>query len=127
MDLDETISVDEKIALMYLLNAISQADGKIEQEELDYLTYFAQEHHLCLDEELFKQQKLDQLCAAITSKQAKQFAIEHIIKLSICDKNYHEAERKAAMLLANMLEISTQDYLDIEAHIIQSNQNEQDL
>jgi len=120
MDLDETISVDEKVALMYLLNAISQADGKIEQAELDYLTYFTQEHHLRLDEELFKQQKLDQLCQAITSKQAKQFAIEQIIKLSICDNNYHETERKAAMVLAGLLGLKQQEFLTIEQYIIES-------
>jgi len=118
---ETNISTDEKIAIMYLLNAISQADGKIEQEELDYLTYFTQEHHLNLDEETFKQQKLDQLCAAIITPQAKQFAIEQIIELSICDNNYHDTERRAAMLLANSLAISTEDFLTIEKHIIQHN------
>lgn len=116
---NNTVSTSEKIAVMYLLNAISQADGKVEQEELDYLTYFSQEHHLCLNEELFKQQKLDQLCQTITSQQAKKFATKHIIRLSICDNNYHETERKAAMLLAGMLNISSQDFLDIEKDIIQ--------
>lgn len=121
MNGETNISTDEKIAIMYLLNAISQADGKIEKEELDYLTYFTQEHHLNLDEETFKQQKLDQLCAAIITPQAKRFAIEQIVELSICDNNYHDAERRAAMLLANLLAISTEDFLTIEKHIIQHN------
>lgn len=118
--LQKSILTDaEKTAVMYLLNAISHADGKVEQEELDYLTYFTQEHHLNLDEETFKQQKLYQLCEAIKTPQAKRFAIEQIIKLSICDNNYHDAERKAAMLLANLLAISAEDFLKIEKHIIQ--------
>ena len=114
------LSINEKTAVMYLLNAISHADGKVDQEELDYLAYFTQEHHLALDEQTFKQQKLDKLCAAITSKEAKYFALEQIIKISICDDNYHASERKAALYLATMLEVNQETFLSIEQKIIET-------
>ena len=115
-----TVSTSEKVAVMYLLNAISRADGKIEKEELDYLKFFTEEHHLVLDEELFKLQKLDQLCADIKSPEAKQFALEQVINISICDNNYHDTERNAAMVLANMLDISRESFLAIEKRIIEA-------
>jgi len=116
-----SLSKDEKIAVMYLLNAISRADGKVEQAELDYLQYFTEEHHLVLDEELFKLQKLDQLCADIKSPEAKLFALEQVISISICDNNYHDTERKAALFLANMLGIAQSEFLLIEQTMIEKN------
>lgn len=120
MNDDKTVSENEKIAVMYLLNAISRADGKVEQEELDYLAFFTQQHHLELNEEEFKQQKLDTLCMDIKSKKAKVFALEQIIAISTCDGNYHAAERKAAMYLAHLLNISQEDFLSLEQQVIEN-------
>lgn len=116
----DAILENEKIAVMYLLNAISRADGKVEQEELDYLAFFTQQHHLELNEEEFKQQKIDKLCMNIKSKMAKLFALEQIIEISTCDGNYHADERKAAMYLAHLLNISQEDFLSLEQQVIEN-------
>ena len=119
MSVNSLVSKAEKKAVMYLLNAISRADEKVEQEELEFLDFFAQKHHLVLDEEEFKKQKLDELCSNIQSPRAKQFAIEEVIKLAICDGNYHKDERSAAMLLGQMLNISQTEFMEIERSVIE--------
>lgn len=115
----DSVSKEEKIAIMYLLNAISHADEKLDQHELDYISFYTEKHHLVLDEEVFKKLKLDKLCADIHSKKAKALAIEEVIKLAICDGNYHKSERLAAMMLGEMLNINQDKFLLIEKQIIE--------
>ncbi|NTS78004.1 hypothetical protein HR060_14185 [Catenovulum sp. SM1970] len=114
------VSVSEKIAVIYLLNAIVQADEKVDEQELNYLAFFAKKHRLNLCEQRFKKQKLDGLCQAIQSDAAKVFAIEQIIRLAMCDGEYHKSERQAAIVLSGMLQLELDTFLAIEQSIIEN-------
>ena len=110
----------EKDALMMLLVDIAKADGTIDDSEIDFLSKYANEHGVDLD--LEKKIPIADVCRQINSQKAKVVTMQEIVKLAIVDGNYDEAEKAGAKTIAEMLDIESVKFKEIEKWVLDGQQ-----
>ena len=110
----------EKDALMMLLVDIAKADGTIDDSEIDFLSKYANEHGVDLD--LEKKIPIADVCRQINSQKAKVVTMQEIVKLAIVDGNYDEAEKAGAKAIAEMLDIESVKFKEIEKWVLDGQQ-----
>lgn len=110
----------EKDALMMLLVDIAKADGTIDDSEMDFLSKYANEHGIDLN--LENNMSITDACHQISSHKAKVVAMQEIVKLAIVDGNYDDAEKAGAKAIAEMLNIESEKFKEIEKWVLDGQQ-----
>ena len=111
------LSSEEKKVLFQLLLAIAKADGSLPKEEIDYLSAYAAEYSIDFD--LNMEPDLEQACSQLRSFKSKVVAIQEIVKIALVDGHYDDAEKKGALMIANLLQLSTEKFEEIESWVIE--------
>ena len=110
----------EKDALMMLLVNIAKADGNIDESEMTFLLKYANEHGVKLD--LEKNMSINDVCQKISSHKAKVVTMQEIVKLALVDGNYDDAEKAGAKAIAEMLNIDSEKFKEIEKWVLDGQQ-----
>jgi len=111
------LSSEEKKAIFQLLLAIARADGNLPKEEIDYLSAYAAEYSIHFD--LNMEPNLEQACSQLRSFKSKIVAIQEIVKIALVDGHYDDAEKKGALIIANLLQLPTEKFEEIESWVIE--------
>lgn len=111
------LSSEEKKAIFQLLLSIARADGNLPKEEIDYLSAYAVEYSIYFD--LNIEPNLEQACSQLRSFKSKVVAIQEIVKIALVDGHYDEAEKKGALIIANLLQLPTEKFEEIESWVIE--------
>ena len=112
----ELLDKNEKNALVQLIVSIAKADGNVSQEEVDFLTAYANENDVVVD--LNKEIDLTAACSAINSYEGSVVAIQEIVKMALSDGHYDESERRGAAAIAEMLNLTSDKFLEIENWVV---------
>lgn len=116
----DQLSENEKQALMSLLVNISKADGHLAESEIAFLSAYSKDNGILLDVD--EGVSISDACNAIGSKKGKVIAIQEIVKLAIVDGHYDKAERKGAIAISEMFNISIAKFEKIEKWVLDGQQ-----
>lgn len=111
------LSSEEKKSLFQLILAIARADGDISIKEIDYLSAYADEYNIDFSPNM--ESNLEQVCSQLRSFKSKVVAIQEIVKIALVDGHYDEAEKRGALMIANLLQLPTEKFQEIENWVIE--------
>ena len=113
----EKLTAQEKRSLVQLLTFIARSDGKVEQQEWNYLNRFCNKNGLTYD--INEENDLEHICGAIQSRQAKIVALQHVVRMALSDGNYQDIERQHAKQIASALGIKSEHFKYIEGWAVE--------
>lgn len=111
------LSSEEKKSLFQLILAIARADGDISIKEIDYLSAYGDEYNIDFSPNM--ESNLEQACSQLRSFKSKVVAIQEIVKIALVDGHYDEAEKRGALMIANLLQLPTEKFQEIENWVIE--------
>jgi len=112
----DKLSKTEKNSLVQLLTFVARSDGKLAEQEWQFLNRFCQDNGLVYD--INEEFDLDHTCARINSNPAKVITMQQVVKMALIDGEYDDHERQTAAEIALKLQMDIEQFKEIERWVL---------
>ena len=111
----DRLNAEEQQALFQLLTSVAWADGKLEQQEVKFLEQYANTYEIeaMADTEI----NVEDSCKMFPSHLSKVVALQELVKISLCDGHYDDAEKSGATVIADYFGISREALSNVESWV----------
>ena len=109
----EKLNAQEKKSLVQLLTFTARSDGKIAQQEWDFLNKLCGKNGLTYD--INEECELAHICGGIQSPVAKMVTLQYVIKMALVDGDYEDNEKQNTVEIAKLLGFDMMQFKRIES------------
>lgn len=109
----EKLSAQEKKSLVQLLTFTARSDGKVAQQEWDFLNKLCSKNGLTYD--INEECELTHICGGIQSPVAKIVTLQYVIKMALVDGDYNDIEKQNSVEIAMLLGFDMMQFKRVES------------
>ncbi|MFQ5788048.1 MAG: TerB family tellurite resistance protein, partial [Thermodesulfobacteriota bacterium] len=106
----------ERIVLVKTLAYLASVDGKITDEEVEYVNNIAKSLNITIENPFdnIKHKELEEVLAPLNSKKSKKIILAKLVNLAYADGEYCDVEKQGIQEIAKILNINSEDISSIE-------------